>query len=487
LALRAKPHRLRLDSPAANPWRLVLRGRGVKSPTPFSRVPGALAWTAFLAAVLIIAVQGAFQTRANIARTFDAQSHIVQAQLGLEEMLRLQIDEENSVRGYTLTRDSFYVQQYGSAVEAFDQKVAAVSAVLREQQMPEASRTLDDYASLQSNWRRKIAVPLLLRPGRDVAEIDKENKAFSDYENRTAEFVRNALVDRNDMLAHSTQEQINRDAWSRAFWLALFGLLAILFNGFRSRLVSELEEERTTTEILQRAFRSEHVPLPNCEVGSAYLSASSHLAVGGDVFDVYRLSGPLAMFFIADVSGKGVDAAVLTAFIKFTMRGIALRRRDPAAMLAEFNTTFAQTVENPYLFVSMFVGVLDTQSLQLRYASAGHDSAFVRRSSGVSPLSVTGPVLGVMEEPFETKTMYLEEGDTLVLVTDGLTEARNRQGEQLYDRGAMELIAASNAQPQLLADELVAQVKALGGNRMRDDLAVLAIRVHEPEPDDANA
>ena len=133
----------------------------------------------------------------------------------------------------------------------------------------------------------------------------------------------------------------------------------------------------------------------------------------------------------------------------------------------------------------MFVGVLDTETLQLDYASAGHDSAFVRRASEVQQLAVTGPVLGVMEEPFDTKTVYLEDGDTIVLATDGLTEARNRAGEQLHEAGAMQLIFASNPQPQLLADEFVAQVKALGGNLLRDDLAVLAIRVHEPEGADA--
>lgn len=92
-----------------------------------------------------------------------------------------------------------------------------------------------------------------------------------------------------------------------------------------------------------------------------------------------------------------------------------------------------------------------------------------------------------MEEPFETKTLYLEEGDTLVLATDGLTEARNRAGEQLHELGAMQLIGRSSNQPQLLADELVAQVRALGGNRTRDDLAVLAIRVHDPENHDAHS
>jgi phosphoserine phosphatase RsbU/P len=111
----------------------------------------------------------------------------------------------------------------------------------------------------------------------------------------------------------------------------------------------------------------------------------------------------------------------------------------------------------------------------------------VRRANDVQQLAVTGPVLGVMEEPFETKTLYLEDGDIVVLVTDGLTEARNRAGEQLGDQGAMELIAASNPQPQLLSDELVAKVKAIEGNRTRDDLAVLAIRVHEPGGADASS
>jgi sigma-B regulation protein RsbU (phosphoserine phosphatase) len=330
-------------------------------------------------------------------------------------------------------------------------------------------------------WRATIAGPLLAHPEQQLLEMDKRNKLLSDYETKTVQQIRQALADTNAELAKTTQTELDRSSYARAFWLLVFGLLAILINGFRSRLYQELEEEKSTTEILQRAFRSESVPLPNCQVGSAYLSAGSHLAVGGDVFDVYRLSNTLALVLIADVSGKGVDAAVLTAFIKFTIRGIALRRRDPGAILAEFNTAFSQTVENPYLFVSMFVGVLDTETFQLRYASAGHDSAFMRRSKDVQQLAVTGPVLGVMEEPFGTKAIVMEDGDTLVLATDGLTEARKRTGEQLRETGAMELIEDASVDPQHLADELVAQVRALGGNHLRDDLAILAIRVIVPK------
>lgn len=447
--------------------------------TPLARVTGTLLLTAFLVVALAIAVQGAFQTRASIADTFSRQSRIQTAQIALEELLRLQIVEENVLRGYSLTHDSFYVDQYRTAALAYDGKVREIHAALAAEGLVRVQQLLSEYALIQSQWRDQVATPLLRHPNERLAELDKRNKVFSDYETRIVAAIRAELETANEAFARSTQAQLARTSYVRAFWLLLFGLLAILFNAYRSRLNRELEEERTTTEILQRAFRSESVPLPHCEVGTAYRSASSHLAVGGDVFDVYRLSDNLALLLIADVSGKGIDAAVLTAFIKFTIRGIALRHREPGAILAEFNTAFSRAVRNPYLFVSMFVGILNTDTFELQYASAGHDSAFLRRSDSVRQLAVTGPVLGVMEETFETRTIVLRAGDTLVLATDGLTEARDRTGNMLHEAGAMRLIDRSPQGAQALADSLVAQVRAVAGNRLRDDLAILVVRPEE--------
>jgi phosphoserine phosphatase RsbU/P len=263
----------------------------------------------------------------------------------------------------------------------------------------------------------------------------------------------------------------------------VFGLFAVVFNAYSSQLDRELEEERAISKILQRAFRSESVPLPYCEVGSAYVSATSRVSVGGDVFDVYRLSATRALVLIADISGKGVDVAVLTAFVKFMIRAIALRQSEPAAILAEFNDAFSKAVGNPYLFVSMFVGVLDTATMRLEYGSAGHDAAYVRRhDDGVEQLSVTGPVLGVMEEPYHSSAIDLEPGDVIVLATDGLTEVRNRAGKQLLSSGAMELIERAGPHAQQLADELVAAVRTFCGKRLRDDVAILAIRLIGSEP-----
>jgi serine phosphatase RsbU (regulator of sigma subunit) len=448
---------------------------------PVVRVTGTLLLTAFLVLSLGFAIEGTFETRGQIAGTFASESQIQQAQIDLEELLRLQIDEENSLRGYLLTRDPFYPNEYRAAATGYDAKESAIRRTLRAQRLTGAGKFLDDYARLQQEWRASVAAPLLARPYERLEELDKRNKLFSDYETLTVATIRRELAATGDELARSTQTQLDRSSYVRAAWVVIFGLLAIVFNTYRSRLNRELEEERTVTQILQRAFRSESTPLPNCEVGSAYLSATSHLAVGGDVFDVYRLSENKALLLIADISGKGVDAAVLTAFVKFMVRSIALRHADPAAILSEFNIALAKAVGDPYLFVSMFLGVLDTSTFVLTYASAGHDAAFVRRQTRVSQLAVTGPVLGVMEEPFATLTVNLHPGDMLVLATDGLTEVRNRAGEQLYEKGAMDLIAKAGPHAQQLAEELVAEVRKRGENRVRDDLAILAVRVGGPE------
>jgi serine phosphatase RsbU (regulator of sigma subunit) len=448
---------------------------------PLSNLSGALLLTAFLVVTLAFAVQGNFQTRTQLAVTFANLAQIDEAQLELEELLRLQIDEENSLRGYLLTRDPFYVAQYRQAAAGYDAKEATIRKILTDEQLSGPVQLLNAYGRLQSQWRDQVARPLFRHPTQRLVELDKRNKLFSDYQSRTGAAIREALAVTDDALVRSSQLQIDRGAYVRAFWVLIFGVLAILFNVYRSRLNRELEQERTITEILQQAFRSESIPLPHCEVGSAYLSATSHLAVGGDVFDVYRLSGTRALVLIADVSGKGVDAAVLTAFIKFMIRAIALRHSEPAAILSEFNVAFSKAVGNPYLFVSMFVGMLDTTTFHLEYGSAGHDCAFLRRRSGVQQLSVTGPVLGVMEEPFYSKTVELSPGDMLVLTTDGLTEVRNREGQPLLASGAMELIERAGPHAQQLADQLVAKVRARGGNRLRDDLAVLAIRLIDAE------
>ena len=449
-------------------------------PRPLLRGAGTLTATAILAFALIIAVTGAIMTRKAINVSFTQQMQIERAQLTLERMLKIQLDEENYVRAYVITRDPSEIDSYHATSAQFDRERNILAQILQQERIADALGALEDYDMAHSDWHAQVANRMIQRPGAAVRELEKRGKTLIDSQTDAAHFIETRLDARNREVLNETQAQIDNTLYQRMVWLVLFALVAILLNGWRSRLTSALEDERLTTQTLQRAFRSEHVPLPNCRIGSAYGAASSHLAVGGDVFDVHRLSDRLGLVVIADVSGKGVDAAVLTAFIKFTIRGIALRRRDPGFILQEFNRAFPRTVENPYLFVSMFVGILDTWTLRLDYASAGHDIAFLRRGAGVEQLAVTGPVLGVMEEPFDVKTVYLEDGDMIVLSTDGLTEARDRDGVFLEASGAMKWIAEESSDPGKLAPRLIERARERSSNTMRDDVAVLAISVARP-------
>ena len=453
----------------------------VKSPYAYLR--SLVMWLAILVLLvtLAFAVQGSLGVYSNVKATFDRQTHIQEAQLTIEALLRLRIEQENDVRGYTITRDPFYRQEYHDDAQAFEQQESSVRRALKDQGMDQALARLDNYETVQQDWRKNVALPLLDDPDHVPKGVEERNRFYSDIAVGIATQIDGLVGQKNNELAGDTLAQLDQTILYRIFPLVFFAVIAILLAALTFRARRELDEQRATTAILQSAYVSRVMPLPNCDVGSAYAAADQGLAVGGDIFDVYRLSDTLALILIADVSGKGVDAAVLTAFIKFTIRGIALRRRDPGAILAEFNTAFAQTVDNPYLFVSMLVGVLDTDARVLRYASAGHDSAFIRRSNGIQQLAVTGPVLGVMEEPFGTQAVHLEGGDTILLATDGLTEARDRRGEQLLEKGAMRMIEAADPRPQAMCDEIVARIRAFGRNRMRDDLALIAIRIKKDE------
>ena len=219
-----------------------------------------------------------------------------------------------------------------------------IERVVVAERLPDAAAALKLYRGVDSVLRRRIAEPMFAGKLVPSDEIEESIRILSEVEGNYERSVTLDLARREDLLDAQMQATIDSAIYLRSLWLLAFGVLALGVNLYSARLYRQLADERTVTKVLQRAFISSHVPLPNCEIGSAYKSADAHAAVGGDLFDVYRLSNDLALVLIADVSGKGIDAAVITAFVKFTVRGIALRRRDPAQILSEFNVAFGQTV-----------------------------------------------------------------------------------------------------------------------------------------------
>jgi sigma-B regulation protein RsbU (phosphoserine phosphatase) len=217
-------------------------------------------------------------------------------------------------------------------------------------------------------------------------------------------------------------------------------------------------------------------------MGSAYASATREALVGGDVLDTWRAGPGFGWFLIADASGKGIEAARHAAFAQYAIRALAADADDPADVVRRFNRLFLDTFDDPSVFVVVFLGAFDARSQTLRYASAGHGTAYVRRGTLIEWLPPTGSIVGITrEEAYATESLPLAVGDIVLLATDGLSEARSAAGEMLGEERVAALLRDAPADPQALCDLLVASADAYSGG-VQDDLAIIALRVvHDDE------
>jgi len=257
-----------------------------------------------------------------------------------------------------------------------------------------------------------------------------------------------------------------------------------------ARLFGELraahDRQRRIAETLQESL------LPNVparigafEVAHKYQAALDESVIGGDFFDLFPLGGDSLAVVMADVSGKGLKAAVQTAMLKYTLRGFAAEHPDaPGAVLARVNDVLSGPLSSHDGFVTLFYGVLDTRTGTLRYANAGHEAPLIRAADGTvaalpeSDGLALGAIAGV---PYEDAAAVLAPGDLLLLFTDGLTEARAADRTFLNHEGVAAFLAETRADAGETVRDVYASVSAFAGDVRRDDVAMLALR-HAPEP-----
>ncbi len=255
-------------------------------------------------------------------------------------------------------------------------------------------------------------------------------------------------------------------------------LLAIYGRRRQRGLERRLETERALVTVLQSALINHQKRFPGTDFGATYISATDGALVGGDFYDFQPLDAVCGYVLVGDISGKGVNAAVDTALLRYGVRALLTQTRDPGAVLAQLNRLFIDGRSDPDEFVVVFLGIVDLEARELRYASAGHSQAYLRSSGGVAQLPVTGALLGVFDDLVpDTRTQSLTADDLLLVTTDGLTEARGRDGVMLGEDGAATWIAeAKTAAAQGLVDELVARFRNYSP-AIQDDLAMVAMRI----------
>jgi serine phosphatase RsbU (regulator of sigma subunit) len=426
----------------------------------------------------VIALLTALTIYAQVRAGREAEA-IRQAILLNADALRLQLDEETGIRGYLATSRTSLLEPYTAATRQLDGILSELADVTTKLNLNGGHAVLV-MQRFHDRWVDSVAVPTLHNRKVDVTSRQVRGKTLLDEFRNAQRQLRRALLER----AHQVDRD-NERATVLLFALGLIFMLGVAAVGIRgarreSDLTRSLQRERNMVETLQGVFLSRNERLPNTSIGSCYASATDEAAVGGDLLDVRRLEDPRGYVLIADVSGKGVSAAVDTALVRYSVNAIARQVGDPAEILATFNRLFLDAKKSSSeTFVSLFVGIFNWTTFSLNYASAGHSTAFLRRGSVVEQLDVTGPLIGLYpDDSFKSHMLKLAPNDTLVLATDGLTEARNANGTMLTDRGAMRWIGeVGDRSPQLLVDELQRRLLDFIGGRLNDDLAILALKV----------
>jgi phosphoserine phosphatase RsbU/P len=229
---------------------------------------------------------------------------------------------------------------------------------------------------------------------------------------------------------------------------------------------------RVQAELLPRT----KPPLINLDYAGLCLQAG---AVGGDLYDFLPLATGRVAFVLADASGKGVGAALLTAHLQALLRSQAVRALDDlAGFLTDVNGQFHASTA-PEHYATLFFGVYDEASRVLRYANCGHNPPVLLAADGSwARLSPTAPVVGLLSEWRVTVAeQLLAPGDLLLIYSDGVTEAGRSRNEELGEARLREALRSRRRLPVTeLLPSLVAAVEAHGGGAHEDDLTLVALR-----------
>ena len=243
----------------------------------------------------------------------------------------------------------------------------------------------------------------------------------------------------------------------------------------QARRSERLEQELRIARLIQQTLLPRELPkLPGWEVAAYYRPARE---VGGDFYDFIHLPEGRLGVIVADVTDKGVPAALVMATTRSVLHAAAERLISPSAVLTRVNDQLIPNMpEN--MFVTCLYSVLDPLKRTFRFANAGHGLAFRRGVGGVSELRATGMPLGLMPGMrYEENEVLLAPGETILLQSDGLAEAHNSRREMFGFPRVKQLMTDHLNGPDQLIATLVAELERFtaGGWEHEDDVTLLAI------------
>ncbi len=285
--------------------------------------------------------------------------------------------------------------------------------------------------------------------------------------------------------------------YERMWFYALVGTAIILMafgliRTYMGRKISELEEKhreekerervnhelQTANRIQASMLPHDFPPFPDRDEFEIFASMDPAKEVGGDFYDFFFIDEDQLCLIMADVSGKGIPAAMYMMNSKVTLQGLAASGNDPAEILKKTNEALCKN--NTEMFVTVWLGILDLKTGKLRAANAGHEFPAIRQGGGQYELykDKHGFVIGGMEGmQYKDYELQLEPGDSLFLYTDGVPEATNSKEEMF---GTDRMLDALNSAPYVSPLELLINVRTAVEDFVQeaeqfDDLTMLCI------------
>ncbi len=244
----------------------------------------------------------------------------------------------------------------------------------------------------------------------------------------------------------------------------------------KERLEKELDVAR---EIQKKILPDENPKIENLEISTLFIPA---FEVGGDYYDFFKVSDSKLGFVIADVSGKGISAAFIMAEVKGIFESLSKTIESPREILINANEILKGTLDSK-TFVSAAYGVIDTNDGKMSFARAGHCPALFLRSDTAENLRPSGIGLGLsndkrFENALDEIKIDLDENDTIVLYTDGITEAKNENLDDFGEKYFIEILLENkNKELDELKQKVIQEVSIFSHNHSQyDDITLVILK-----------
>ncbi len=403
--------------------------------------------------------------------------------LGLHTVNVFVRDQDQSLR--------FYVDQLGFHL-AFDGRLQSGDRWVAVAP-PDGTAVLSLIAPNRNSQQYK----LIGRPTGIVFVAEDVLAKYEEWRKRGVQFLstpRLRRVQYGSQTPPSTTSERQSPAWGGVFTrfkdadgnsFALVGLDEVNreIEGQRRRVAEKLEAERRAAQELEiakqvqaRLFPQRLPPMETLEYAGCCIQARQ---VGGDYHDFLDLGRGRFGLVIADISGKGIAAALLMANLQANLRSqCAIAFDEPERLLRSVNQLFFENT-NESAYATLFFAEYEDRFQRLRYANCGHLAALLLRQNGaVERLDSTGTVVGLFQEwNCSVMERQLLSGDTLVLYTDGITESFNDEGDEF---GETRLIEALERHRELSAQAMVAsivgEVQGFSRQEQHDDITLIVAR-----------